>query len=259
MVRLIGNPKKRYQEDPVRMLRAIRFMAKLGFTLDPKTAKPIRHLAHLLRDISHSRLFHEVIKLYHSGQAVLTHRLLNEYNLFEPLFPSAFAVSQVNKKALSFINKALHNTDQRITNGQPITPAFLYAVLLWHPVQQKIDTLMAKKMSYVTALEQASKTILSQQNTITSIPKYYMQTIRDIWMLQPQLKRRHVKHIDSILNHVRFRAAYDFLVLRSRNHEAPSTLVAWWTTVQSADKATQEKMLRELPPPRRRRRKRHKR
>ena len=257
IVRLIGKPKKRYREDPVRMLRAIRFIAKLGFTMDPKTEKPIRSLAPLLRTISHSRLFHEVIKLYHSGKAFLTHQLLNQYGLFEQLFPSCFHATQHNQPACLLIQKALQNTDQRIAKGQPITPAFLYAVLLWAPLDLKINQLKTESNAYLCKLEQASKIIIHEQTLITGIPKYHVQTIRDIWYLQYHLTRREKKNILTTLQHPRFRAAYDFLILRSHVHEVPSSLVKWWTDFQTEDTELQAKMLKALFPTQHK--KRHKR
>ncbi|NLC10233.1 MAG: polynucleotide adenylyltransferase PcnB [Gammaproteobacteria bacterium] len=249
-LRLIGDPEQRYLEDPVRMLRAIRFAAKLGFTIEPDTAEPIRRLAPLLADIPPARLFDEVLKLFLNGQAELTFDLLLEYDLFTPLFPAtAQAITNNPDYSLRLIRNALRNTDKRIADGKTITPAFLFAALLWPAIPAQAARLQENGMPPVPAVQEAAQLVLSQQLSRISIPKRFTLPTREIWALQERLPRRTGKRADAVLAHPRFRAGYDFLLLRESAGEETNHLGEWWTDYQELDEAQRRAMIRDLGGP----------
>lgn len=245
-VRLIGDPERRYREDPVRMLRAVRFAAKLGFTIEPRTAEPITDLAALLLSIPPARLFDEVLKLFLGGAGLATYRALREHGLFAMLFPATFDSLSVLPWAEQLIEQALINTDQRIRQGKPVTPAFLYGALLWPAVVMDTEAFMLEGVPHVQAQQQAAQQVLSRQLQHTSIPKRFSFPMRDIWELQLRLPRRKGKRAEQTRNHQRFRAAYDFLLLREQAGELPAGLGDWWNTYQSADVAEREAMIKEV-------------
>lgn len=261
-IRLIGIPQQRYQEDPVRMLRAIRFAAKLDFDIEPHTAAPIKSLASLLNDIPAARLFDEILKLLMSGQGADTFELLQQYGLFAPLFPdTANAVSQSPDHYTRLLRQALHNTDERIRQDKPVTPAFLFAALLWPSMQAQLNRQLDRGTPLIPAQQQAAQEALSRQCLRTAIPKRFSLPLREIWDLQPHLERRAGKRADQLLEHPRFRAAYDFLLLREAAGERTNGLGEWWTRYQDASDEQRRKMIRELDagsdkPARKRRRRR---
>ena len=232
VIRIIGDAEQRYREDPVRMLRAVRFASKLGFRLETTTGQAIHELNHLLQNVSPARLFDEVIKLFHHGMAFMTFKLLRQYQLLNWLFPQLEQLLAVEDEASStcqFINQALQNTDRRIVEGKPVIPAFLLAVFLWKPMQAKAAKLQQQHaMKAFPALELASTQVISQQLRHTSIPKRIINTIREIWDLQYRLNYRHGKKAFLQLNHPRFRAAYDFLLIRASAGENVQELADWW-------------------------------
>ena len=252
-LRLIGDPTTRYHEDPVRMLRAIRFAAKLDFTMARETEQPIGELGHLLRDIPPARLFDEVLKLLQSGDGVQTFQLLRQYRLFEHLFPATASVlnetASDHQQAASLIVESLKSTDQRVRQGRPVTPAFLFAALLWAPMRQLSKELISQGMPPIPAYQQASMTVIGNQCHHTSIPRRFSMVIRDIWDLQLRLERRQSKTIESLLGHPKFRAAYDFLVLRERSGESLGDAGAWWTQIQESDEFGRDALIRSLAKP----------
>lgn len=246
-LRLIGNPEQRYLEDPVRMLRAARFAAKLGFSIAAETAEPIRRLAPLLADIPSARLFEEVLKLFLNGHAENTFELMLEYNLFAPLFPATDkAITANTEYSLRLIQNALRNTDQRLDEGKSVTPAFLFAALLWPAIPARAARLQEQGMHPLPAMQEAAQQILGEQIQRISIPKRFSIPVREIWAMQERLPRRGGNRADSLLGHPRFRAAYDFLLLRESAGEETGDLGDWWTDYQDRDAAQRRIMIREL-------------
>jgi poly(A) polymerase len=250
-IRIIGDAATRYREDPVRMLRAIRFAAKLDFSIEPNTAEPIRRLAGLLRDIPAARMFDEILKLLMGGHGRATYLLLSEYGLFEVLFPaSAEAIDLGLPSANELILEALANTDQRIADEKPVTPAFIYAALLWPALQQEVSLLATQGLSEQLALQQAIQATIDRQQRHTSIPRRFSQPMREIWELQWRLPRRDARRIQNLLDHPRLRAAYDFLLLRERVGESTSEVGQWWTEFLTADDEQRDHLLRKVATPR---------
>ncbi|WP_330924339.1 polynucleotide adenylyltransferase PcnB [Candidatus Sororendozoicomonas aggregata] len=234
-LRLIGDPLKRYREDPVRMLRAIRFAAKLKFTMAEATRAPIKTFAHLLQDIPPARLFDEALKLLHSGNGVDTFDKLWEYGLLKPLFPATYhSLESDDLPFEELVYHALESTDKRVRNNQPVTPAFLFAVLLWHPLQQQVLELKSQGIPPMIALQKASTLVLNNQAAHTAIPKRFVLVIREIWELQTRLERRQPRLVKSLLEHQRFRAAYNLLLLREKSGEKRENVSQWWTAAQEA-------------------------
>ena len=259
-IRMIGDPETRYREDPVRMLRAIRFAAKLDFNIAPETASPIRPMAELLRQIPAARLFEEVLKLFLSGQAAATFLLLKEYQLLQQLFPYTSEQLSLHPEKEDFIIRALENTDRRISANKPVTPAFLFAALLWPVIQNAFRELMEEGIPPVPAMQQAGQQVLFAQSDFTSIPKRFSQPMREIWEFQLRLERRQGKRAFQTAEHPRFRAAYDFLVLRAESGEEVQALVDWWTSFQDTDTHGRKNLLQntgEEGAPRKRRRPRY--
>lgn len=260
-IRMIGEPQLRYQEDPVRMLRAIRFAAKLDFTIHSETAKPIQSLSSLILKVSNARLFDEVTKLWQCQESLRCFKLLNEYGIFDKLFPWTAATFTKNPQTLKFIEIALENTDSRLKAQKPITPAFLYAVLLWFPMRElSLHLQTTEELHPLAALEQAMGKIISDQSKIIGIPKRLIQIIREIWILQYRFSKRVGYKPLQLLQHSRFRAAYDFLCLRSLAGDESIELADWWTKFQDLTEPEQITMIEELnaqqaPKKRRKRRK----
>ncbi|QKX15775.1 polynucleotide adenylyltransferase PcnB [Microbulbifer sp. YPW1] len=245
-IRMIGDPETRYKEDPVRMLRAVRFAAKLDFDIEPATAAPLEELAPLLRNIAPARLFDEVLKLLMSGHGVRTFELMCEHHLWPHLFPDN--ASQLdNPEALALTRLALRNTDQRIRNDQRVTPAFLYAALLWPAVNSEQKFLIDKGIPPVPALAQAAQKITSNQLVHTAVPKRFSMPMREIWDMQSRLPRRGGERAFRLMEMPRFRAAYDFLLLREESGEIPAGLGQWWTDFQQADEELRQKMVQDVP------------
>lgn len=247
LIRLIGDPEQRYQEDPVRMLRAVRFAAKLDFDIEQHSAGPIRRLAPLLRDIPSARLFDEVLKLFLSGHAERTFELLLEYDLFAPLFPASAAALEQNPDYTGrLIRQALANTDARIEQGKPVTPAFLFAALLWPALPARVVALQEQGMPPIPAMQEAAHLVISEQCRRTAVPKRFTIPIREIWDMQERLPRRQGKRADLLLEYPRFRAGYDFLLLREEAGEQTGGLGDWWTDYQDASDSERRGMIRAL-------------
>jgi len=243
IIRMIGDPQERYREDPVRMLRAARFAGKLEFEIEPATAAPIRELAPLLRNIAPARLFDESLKLFQSGHAERVYHLMQEYNLFAQLFPqSAAAVENPQGYPVeTLILNALRNTDRRIRQRKSVTPAFLYAALLWYPMQIRMNQLQKNdQMPPLQALHEAANEVIGQQVRSTAIPRRFSTPIREIWEMQLRLPRHQGKRAERLMEHPRFRAAYDLLLLRENSGEDLGGLSTWWTEYQKANPVQRE-------------------
>ena len=245
VLQLIGDPETRYREDPVRMLRAIRFAAKLDFTIHHDSEQPIFELGHLLADIPPARLYDEVLKLFHSGKGVVSLQLLRKYDLLQYLFKSADdALKQGNEKFETFIHLALESTDKRINQGKPVTPAFLFAAMLWATVDKLSDDLKQSGEPGTLAMQNASSTVLSQQVKIITIPKRFSMVVRDIWQMQHRFKFRHGRRAKTLLMHKKFRAAYDFMCIRSNAGEVNDDSCEWWTRIQTLGPQEQDILLK---------------
>jgi len=229
-LRLIGDPESRYCEDPVRMLRAVRFAAKLGFFIDAGTAAPITRMSYLLEEVPAARLFEEVNKLFLSGTSVQAYQLLRRFRLFERLFPetSALLAEEENHFPHTFLTQVFEDTDRRVANELPVTPAFLFAALLWHPLEKERRRLEAEGMAPDDAMHKASSRVIREQTRRVSIPKRFTEGVREIWSLQARMERVRGKRALRLMENNRFRAAFDFLALRGRTGEADPELVAWW-------------------------------
>ncbi len=250
-IRMIGDATLRYQEDPVRILRAIRFSAKLNFTIEPKTAAPIETSKHLLEQVAGSRLFDEITKLYQCGAAEAVQAQLTHYKLFETFFPQPHALLNTKYPVNALLTLALESTDTRIKSGKPVIPSFLFAALLWFPFLQQKEKLEEKALAEdnefdaLAALENSMRHVLREQCQMITIPKRHTQVIREIWLFQYRLQKRNSKRAQDLLEHPRFRAAYDFLGLRALADDESMELAEWWTLFQDATLKMQHKMLAE--------------
>jgi poly(A) polymerase len=268
-LRLIGEPWARYREDPVRMLRAVRFAAKLGFTLHPATEAPIRELGFLLEDIPPARLFDEVLKLFLTGHAVESLAWLRRYGLFARLFPQVEERLNAVPPGVGerLIGAALANTDLRVAAGKSVTPAFLFAALLWPQLEVEWHHAQASGLEELDALALAADKVISQQVARVAIPRRFTQLTREIWLLQPRFRQRAGRRPERLLALPRFRAGFDLLALRASVGDADAGLVHWWEGFQTAapeDRAALQQQLAEGERssgdgPRRRRRSRRRR
>ena len=254
-LRLIGDQETRYREDPVRMLRAVRFASKLGFTIDDSCRQAILELGPLLAEIPAARLFEEVLKLFHSGHAEESFFTLQEYDLLKYLFPDA--VQALNDPVTrEFVSLSMQSTDDRVRIDKPVTPAFLFAALLWSPVRQQTDENVAAGMPYAVALQKATTRVVANQVRYVSIPKRFTTVMRDIWSLQSRFRFHSGRRAYGVLHHPKFRAAYDFLCLRANAGETESDDCRWWTELQEQSPEQQKEIIAtQKPGPRRRRRK----
>lgn len=254
-IRLIGDPAQRYREDPVRMLRVIRFAAKLGFDIDESAAAPMRELGDLLVDVPAARLFEEVNKLFLSGHAVKAFQLLREYGIFRYLLPATAEALDSDEETFTepFLLSALASTDRRIEQDKPVTPAFLYAALLWEPVRLTAQDFAEEDNPDPMDIRDAAYAVADEQRERVSIPKRFQIAMREIWELQPRFERRTGKRAFRLLTHPRFRAAYDFLCLRAAAGEPVGELCDWWTDFQEAESSAQRKMAQVKTRRRRRR------
>lgn len=247
LIRMIGDPTTRYQEDPVRMLRAIRFSAKLGFSIEDNTAAPIKSLSILIANISGSRLFEEMVKLYQCGKAESAQSQLVEYGLFAHLFPQTCHLTEKKTWPIdAFLAAALQSTDRRIQDNKPVTPAFIFAALLWFPLLQRASELRTSGVEPLPALDQAMSSVISEQNKCVTIPKRFSQVMREIWLLQFKFEKRTGARAFALLEHPRFRAAYDFMALRALAGDESIELADWWTTFQDVSPEQQQEMVNRL-------------
>ncbi len=251
-LRFIGEPRARLQEDPVRLLRAMRFQAKLGFDLDAGITDDADLTAARLMAIPSARLFDEFSKMFLSGYAMNVWKIIEPTPIRSALFPATSADNRL-------VHLAMESTDQRIAEGKPVTPGFLLAVLLWDDYQARISELTRnKKINEARLL--AAHEALAEQRHVLAIPRRFSQFVNDVWQLQERLETRKPRQIQRTLSHPRFRAAYDFLLLRSQAGLNDTGIADWWTEIQEADSTQREQMITELAPePRRKRRRRRQR
>ncbi len=240
-LRLIGDPATRYREDPVRMLRAVRFAATLDFSIAPGSAAPIRELGNLLGDVPPARLYEELLKLFHIGTGRRAFDLLLEYDLLRYLFPATQKVLDVEHDGPGrrLISIGLDGTDARIAADKPVTPMFLFAVMLWPAIRALAGKLVDQGRNEVEALATACHDIVAAQQDHVSIPKRFSAPMKEIIVMQRRFLTRKGLRAARLLQHKRFRAAYDFLLLRSQVGEVDPELVAWWTEVQTLSPAEQ--------------------
>ncbi|TXI46158.1 polynucleotide adenylyltransferase PcnB [Methylophilus sp.] len=253
-LRMIGDPVTRYQEDPVRMLRAVRLSAKLGLKLERETEAPIRKLADLLEDVPPSRLFDEMLKLFLSGHAIESINALRAQQLHHGLLPLLDVVLK-QPMGEKFVMLALKNTDERILSGKSSNPSFLFATLLWHEVLQAWQEKQKRGEHIIPALHEAMNEVIDKQAEKMAIHNRYTATMKEIWVMQPRFEQRSGKRPYALLTNPKYRAGYDFLLLRCASGELPQEVGDWWT--RFADAGTEERTAMLLPEsgPKKRRRK----
>jgi poly(A) polymerase len=262
-LRMIGEPEARYREDPVRMLRAVRFAAKLGLQIDEATREPIHRMGSLIENVPAARLFDEMLKLLMSGHAVACITRLRAEGLHHGLLPLLDVILE-QPAGERFVMLALSRTDERVRAGKRVSPGYLFATLLWHDVLVKWNARTAKGEHRIPALEKAIDETLDAQTEKLAIQRRFVSDMREIWGLQPRFERRQGKAPLRLIEHIRFRAGYDFLMLRAAADEVPTTFADWWTRFPHASEDERERMLRDaanegepaVGGPRRRRRRR---
>lgn len=246
-IRIIGNPATRYSEDPVRLLRVLRFAAKLGFQIDHKTQKPIVKMAPSLQQVSAPRMFDETLKLFMGGYGLAVFQLLFEYRLFAQLVPqTSQLIDQGQPNAKKMVEQALINTDLRIRSNQRVTPAFIYAALLWPAVQKTASEYERQGHPAVSAMNKAANEVIGNQIPITAIPRRFTMAMREIWSMQLSLVKRGGNRANRSMENPRFRAAYDFILLREQTGESLNGLGDWWTLYQDADDDERQAMIQKI-------------
>ncbi len=249
-LRLIGDPETRFREDPVRMLRAVRFAVKLGFNLHPDCATAMHQVAELLSRIPSARLYDETLKLFMFGYALQTFEMLRHYGLFQILFPSTENSLSLEDNGFPrlLLAKALANSDNRIADGKTVTAYFLFSAFLWEPVQILAKGKINKGTIEFIAYQEAANEIISRQVKSTALPRHITLAMREVWSLQPKFNARYGSKPSRLITHPRFRAGYDFLLLRAETGGAEPEVAEWWGKYQIADDNEQRKMTQ--PPPR---------
>lgn len=245
-IRLIGDPETRYREDPVRMIRAARLAAKLGLEIQPQTAEPMARLAGLIDGVPPARLFDEFLKVFETGHALAGYRRLRQHGLFEHLFPAtaAWLAGTDAERRNAFIERALANTDERVRGGLPVTPMFLFGVLLWGPVAERaMELRQGVEMGEIEALIMAANELTIAQVQRIMLPRRFSVPMREMLQLQPRFNRRQGRRASVLLAHRRFRAAYDLMVLRAELGEVPAETVEWWTDIQNLDPDARKKAI----------------
>ncbi len=232
VLRLIGDPETRYREDPVRMLRAVRLAAKLGFSIDPGTAEPIPRLAPLLSEAAPARLFEDVLKLFLSGHGVASFEGLERHGLLRVLFPESAAALAANRSGAlrRMLLEGLRGTDARVEHDEPVSPAFLFALLLWPAYCRALMELQAQGVHAAEAQRRAADRVTVHQLSTIALPRRFSLPMQEIWLMQGRLSQR--KRAARLMAHPRFRAAYDFLVLRQVASDEHADDVAFWRDAQ---------------------------
>jgi len=243
IIRIIGNAEKRYQEDPIRILRAFRVCAKLNMALNETSRAPIKKLVPLLHDIPHSRLFDEVIKFFLTGHALNSYRVMQDENIYSQFFLSP--ESELKDIDL-FISNGLKNTDLRINQDKSCNPSFLFSFLLWHQVDVLWDRYKLELKHSIAGLNQAIDEVIEKQIKLFPIHKRLTITMKEIWRLQPRFENQSPKKIYRLLLHPRFRAAYDFMLLRCESNQLDKNIGIWWTTFIDADHHEKSLMVKQL-------------
>jgi poly(A) polymerase len=246
LLRLMGDPEQRYKEDPVRLLRAVRFKAKLGFNYSPETEAPMKAMAPLLKDIPSARLYDEILKLLLNTKASDVFDGLRQYNLFSALFPQTeLCIKKADSdQPLLLIKQAMENTEKRLKNNQHVTPYFLLAAILWEPVRRLTEQNRATFNSDVQAINASAGEIIAHQVNQIAIPRRITTPMREVWSLQPRFHKQIGVRCLRFLEHPRFRAAYDFMLLRAQYGEVDPKIADWWTHIQTLDPAEQKLMTR---------------
>lgn len=243
-IRMIGDPELRYREDPVRILRAIRIAAKLGFKIDPKTAKPIKDMQSLLLAVPEPRLFDEIMKMLMSGASVECMRLLDAEGITVDI---PLLKEFLRAKDDPFLLKALEKADSRVAHGKPISQSFIFATLFWSLVKKEIETLKAEEPSFtVPRLWQTAIANVTENHALKGIQRRFFRDMEDIWRLQPRFERRVPSVAFKLIEHPRFRAAYDFLLIRASSGEVSHELADWWTAFEEAPADERKDMLQDL-------------
>jgi len=258
VLRMIGDPETRYREDPIRMLRAVRLAAKLGLTIESATRAPIRKLAPLIEHVPPARVFDEMLKLLLSGHASACVRQLREEGLSKGVLPLLDVILE-QPLGERFVTLALAQTDERVRTDRPVSPAFLFAALLWHEVLAASKARLAKGERPAPALEAAMDKVLDAQCEKLAITRKLTATMREVWAMQPRFEQRGGQRPYRLLESPRFRMGYDFLALRAASGEANAELEAWWRAFQHADADTRKAMLLPDTSPRKKRRRRRRR
>ena len=243
IIRIIGNAEKRYQEDPIRILRAFRVCAKLNMALNETSRAPIKKLVPLLHDIPHSRLFDEVIKFFLTGHALNSYRVMQDENIYSQFFLSPESES---KDIDLFISNGLKNTDLRINQDKSCNPSFLFSFLLWHQVDDLWDRYNLELKHSIAGLNQAIDEVIEKQIKLFPIHKRFTITMKEIWRLQPRFENQSPKKIYRLLLHPRFRAAYDFMLLRCESNQLDKNIGIWWTAFIDADHHEKSLMVKNL-------------
>jgi poly(A) polymerase len=241
-LKMIGDPATRYREDPVRMLRAVRLSAKLGLTLDPAVREPIRAMAELIENVPAARLFDEMLKLLFSGHAVECVKRLRDDGLHHGLLPLLDVIIE-QPQGEKFVMLALTSTDVRVREGKPVSPGYLFATLLWHEVLVNWDARKLRGETPMLALYSAMDEVLEIQGEKLAITRRIAGDIKDIWSLQPRFEKRVGKSVYRLLEQPRFRAGYDFFVLRGESGEIDAELPHWWDEFQRADGPGREALI----------------
>ncbi len=253
-LRMIGDPEVRYREDPVRMLRAVRLSAKLGMKLDAATAAPIFKMKELLRNVPEARLFDEMLKLLLSGHALECIKKLRAMDLHHGMLPMLDVILE-QPMGEKFVMLALQNTDQRIAEDKATSPAFLFGALLWHEVLAAWKTKQDAGERPIAAMHAAMDEVLERQRAQLAIPRRYDTVMKELWLLQPRFEQRGGQRPFRLLALPRFRAAYDFLLLRCQSGEVETELGTWWEEFQHASEERRaEMMLPDSGGPKKRRR-----
>ena len=254
-LKLIGDPEQRYREDPVRMLRAVRLSVKASLRIHTESEAPIADLGYLLDDIPPARLFDEVLKLFMGGMAIQTFEQLRHYDLFGYLFPETNRLLDIELEGFPkrFLTQAFVNTDARIAEGKPVTPAFIFATLLWDPLLDQKDIFQQQGMSEVEAFQAAAAEVIKPHAINVTLPKRFGIPMREIWQLQPRLMKNNGRRTLRLLTHPRFRAAYDFLLLRAQAGEDVGEVAQWWTDFQELDDEQRNQLVKSTAPKRKKR------
>ena len=257
LLRMIGDPLTRYQEDPVRMLRAVRLSAKLGLKIDAATQAPIAKNANLLQDVPPSRLFDEMLKLFLSGHAIESINVLRAQHLHHGLLPMLDVVLE-QPLGERFVMLALKNTDERIKIGKSSNPSFLFATLLWHEMLVAWEKYKAQGEHLIPAMYRAMDEVIGVQAQKMAIHNRFTATMKEIWAMQPRFEQRAGKRPYGLLTHPRYRAGYDFLLLRCESGEIDMEIGEWWTKFADADAETRVAMLLPDTSPKKRRKRNRK-
>ena len=246
ILRMIGDPATRFIEDPVRMLRAVRLACKLEFSLADDLPKPMFEHAHLISNVPSARLYEEALKLFHSGKVLLVVKMMQEFNLFQPLFPRVVEALR-HDWFKEFLNAVFISTDQRIHEGKSVNPAFIFSALMWGPLRAMISSVRAEQgIGEFPATLVSAERVLQEQRKTLSLPKRITLMMKEVWMMQLRFERRKSKQAERLLQDPRFRAAYDFFLLRAQTGDADKEVAGWWQDLVEGSEHDRRSMLKSL-------------